>query len=226
MTEVYVGTSGWSYDWNLGNSLDWYITESQLNAIELNMSFYRFPYPSMVKSWAAKGKSLAWVVKVHRSITHFQKLDTRAVESFQRFRTLFAPMDELIHYFLFQFPPSFTDLPALGQFIENTGTDKLAVEFRHPTLFTDELIAWGKKHKVLLVSIDAPQLPRTIMSNEIIYERIHGRTAWYSHNYSDQELHEIKQRVHAEHPKTTYIFFNNNHAMLANAMRMNRILRE
>jgi uncharacterized protein YecE (DUF72 family) len=135
-------------------------------------------------------------------------------------------MEDLIHYYLFQLPPSFTDLSNLEQFIENTGTDKLAVEFRHPTLFTDELIAWGKQHDVLLVSIDAPQLPRTIMSNEIIYERIHGRTAWYSHNYSDQELHEIKQRVLAEHPKTTYIFFNNNHAMLANAMRMNQILRE
>lgn len=225
MTEVFVGTSGWSYDWNLGNSLDWYITESQLHAIELNMSFYRFPYPNMVKSWATKGKNLTWVVKVHRSITHFQKLGTRAIESFQRFKTLFTPLEDLIHYYLFQLPPSFTDLTTLEHFIEKTGADKLAVEFRHPTLFTNKLIAWGKKHDILLVSIDAPQLPRTIMSKEIIYERIHGRTAWYSHDYSDKELHEIKERLLAGHPKTTYVFFNNNHAMLANAMRMNQILR-
>lgn len=224
MTETYVGTSGWSYEWNLGDSLDWYITESKLNSIELNMSFYRFPYPTMIKSWATKGKHLVWVVKVHRSITHFQKLSSRAVESFQRFKTLFAPLEDCIHYYLFQLPPTFTDLHTLERFIEKTGTEKLAVEFRHPTLFTNELIAWGKHHRILLVSIDAPQLPRTIMSNDIIYERIHGRTAWYSHNYSEEELQEIKQRLLEGHPKTTYVFFNNNHAMLANAMRMNQIL--
>jgi uncharacterized protein YecE (DUF72 family) len=225
MTETYVGTSGWSYDWNLRNSLDWYISASKLNAIELNMSFYRFPYPIMIRSWATKGKNLAWVVKVHRSITHFQKLSNAAVENFQRFKTLFAPLEDRIHYYLFQLPPTFTDLPRLERFIEKTGPEKLAIEFRHPTLFTDELIAWGNHHHILLVSIDAPQLPRTIMSNDIIYERIHGRTAWYSHNYSDEELQEIKQRLLEEHPKTTYVFFNNNQAMLANAMRMNQILR-
>ncbi len=225
MSEVFVGTSGWSYDWNLGNSLDWYIRESHLNAIELNMSFYRFPYPNMIKSWATKGKSLAWVVKVHRSITHFQKLSTSAVAGFQRFKTLFAPLEDLIHYYLFQLPPSFTNLNALEHFIEKTGTEKLAVEFRHPTLFTPERIEWGKEHNILLVSIDAPQLPRMIMSQDVVYERIHGRTGWYSHDYSDQELQEIQQHILTSNPKTVYVFFNNNHAMLANAMRMYHILR-
>lgn len=224
MTNVYVGTSGWSYDWNLGNSLDWYITESKLNAIELNMSFYRFPYPNMVKSWAVKGKNLAWVIKVHRSITHFQKLNTKAVESFQRFKTLFAPLEDSIHYYLIQLSPSFTDLPVLEQFIEKTGTEKLAVEFRQPTLFTDENITWAHRHNVLLVSIDAPQRPRTIMSTNIVYERIHGKTAWYSHNYSDQELQEIHQRILTSKPKNVYVFFNNNE-MLSNAMRMNQMFR-
>lgn len=224
MTKVYVGTSGWSYDWNLGHSLEWYITESKLNAIELNMSFYQFPYPNMVKSWAVKGRNLAWVVKVHRSITHFQKLSTKAVESFQRFKTLFAPLEDSIHYYLIQLPPSFTNLPVLEQFIEKTGTEKLAVEFRHPSLFTNEHIAWAKQHHFLLVSIDAPQRPRTIMSTDIVYERIHGRTAWYSHNYSDQELQEIHQRILTSKPKNVYVFFNNNE-MLSNAMRMNQMFR-
>lgn len=225
MTKVYVGTSGWSYDWNLGNSLDWYVTESRLNAVELNMSFYRFPYPNMVKSWAVKGKNLAWVVKAHRSITHFQKLNMTAVESFQRLKTLFAPLEDDIHYYLLQLPPSFTDLDALERFIKETGTEKLAVEFRHPSLFTDELIQWGRKQGVVIVSIDAPQLPRTIMSKTVVYERIHGRTRWYSHDYSDQELQEIQSRVLASNPKTIYVFFNNNHAMMENAIRMNHLLR-
>lgn len=225
MTMTYVGTSGWSYDWNRGNSLDWYITESGLNAIELNMSFYRFPYPNMVKSWVVKGKNLAWVVKVHRSITHFKKLNAVAVESFQRFKTLFAPLEDQIHYYLLQLPPSFTDLTTLERFINETGTEKLAVEFRHPSLFTDESREWGRQQGVLLVSIDAPKLPSTIMSRTVVYERVHGRTGWYSHDYADQELQEIQTRILATRPKTVYVFFNNNHAMMENAIRMHQLLR-
>jgi uncharacterized protein YecE (DUF72 family) len=224
MTEVFVGTSGWSYSWNQGNSLDWYIQHSGLNAIELNMSFYRFPYPNMVKSWAAKGKELAWVVKVHRSITHFQKLSSGSLESFQRFKQLFVPLEDHIHYYLFQLPPSFTDLDRLDKFISGIGTEKLAVEFRRPTLFTDELRAWGKTRGVLLVSIDAPKLPTTVMSDTVVYERVHGRTGWYSHDYSDQELSEIKGRIMGGRPDTVYVFFNNDHAMLENAVRMHRLL--
>ncbi|MEM4913906.1 MAG: DUF72 domain-containing protein, partial [Desulfurococcaceae archaeon] len=68
--EVYVGTSGWLYDWNEGASLDWYVEESGLNAVELNASFYRFPFRNQVKGWSIKGSTLRWSVKVHRSITH------------------------------------------------------------------------------------------------------------------------------------------------------------
>ena len=75
------------------------------------------------------------------------------------------------------------------------------------------------------MSIDAPQLSQTIMSQNVVYERIHGRTGWYCHDYSDQELQEIQQRILINHPKTVYIFFNNNHAMLQNAMRMNTLLK-
>lgn len=225
MTEVFVGTSGWSYEWNKGNSLDWYIQESGLNAIELNMSFYRFAYPNMVKSWSTKGKNLAWVVKVHRSITHFQKLSPTAAESFQRFKKLFLPLEDAIHYYLLQLPPSFTDINALEKFINLSGTEKLAVEFRHPSLFTPEIMEWGRKHGVLLVSIDAPKLPSTIMSTSVVYERIHGRTGWYSHDYSESELQGIKDNILQKNPKKIYVFFNNNHAMLENAIRMYRLLK-
>jgi uncharacterized protein YecE (DUF72 family) len=72
----------------------------------------------------------------------------------------------------------------------------------------------------LIVSIDAPNMPDKIMSEKIIYERIHGRTSWYSHNYSKEELLEIKKKILFSNPKRVYIFFNNNHAMLENAKVM------
>lgn len=225
MTEIFVGTSGWSYDWNLGKSLEWYKAESKLNAIELNMSYYRFPYPNMIKAWAKKGSNLIWVIKVHRLITHLKKLNQETYSTFERFKKLFLPMEENIHYYLLQFPPKFTDLDKLEKFIDNCGNDKISVEFRNISMFTDDIINWGKKQGVLLVSIDAPKLPYKIMSKEIIYERIHGRTDWYSHNYSDEELFEVKKRIMLLKPKKIYVFFNNNHMMLENAIRMNNLLK-
>jgi uncharacterized protein YecE (DUF72 family) len=225
VTEIFVGTSGWSYDWNLGNSLEWYTKNSELNSIELNMSYYRFPYPNMVKSWAKKGSNLKWVIKAHRLITHLKKLNNETYSIFERFKKIFSPLEENIHYYLLQFPSRFIDLDKVEKFIDNCGNEKISIEFRNDTMFTDEIIKWGKKYGVLLVSIDAPELPTKIMSKNIIYERIHGRTDWYSHNYKDEELLEIKDRVMKVKPKRVYVFFNNNHVMLENAIRMYNLLK-
>ncbi|MEM1508337.1 MAG: DUF72 domain-containing protein [Thermofilaceae archaeon] len=58
MVKIYVGTSGWLYGWNEGGGLEWYVSHSGLNAIELNASFYRFPFPAQVKSWVKRGGRL------------------------------------------------------------------------------------------------------------------------------------------------------------------------
>lgn len=225
MTEIFIGTSGWSYEWNLGKSLEWYKAESKLNAIELNMSYYRFPFPNMIKAWVKKGSDLAWIIKAHRLITHLKKLNKESYSIFKRFKKLFLPLEESIHYYLLQFPSRFTDLDKIEKFIENCGNEKISIEFRNDSMFTDEIIKWGKRLGILLVSIDAPKLPRKIMSENIIYERVHGRTDWYSHNYSDEELLEIKERIIFNNPKKVYVFFNNNHMMLDNAIRMYNLLK-
>jgi len=62
--QVFVGTSGWLYDWNEGGTLDWYVRFSGLNAVELNASFYRLPFRRQVESWARRGSSLRWSVKI------------------------------------------------------------------------------------------------------------------------------------------------------------------
>ncbi|KYK26607.1 hypothetical protein AYK20_03535 [Thermoplasmatales archaeon SG8-52-1] len=224
VTKIFVGTSGWSYEWNLGRSLEWYKENSDLNSIELNMSYYRFPYPNMIKAWAKKGSNLTWIIKAHRLITHLKKLNKESYLIFERFKKLFLPLEENIHYYLLQFPQKFTDLDKIEKFINNCGNEKLSIEFRNTEMFTDEMIKWGKKQGVLLVSVDAPKLPTKIMSKNIIYERIHGKTIWYSHDYNNKELLDIKERILSSKPKKIYVFFNNNHAMLENAIRMNNLL--
>lgn len=225
--QLFIGTSGWRYSWNLGGSLSWYIENSGLNAVELNASFYRFPFPSQIKGWAKSGKALRWAIKVTRRITHLQKFSDESYEIWNSFKELFSPMDELIDFFLFQLPPSmkYDMFTKIQKFIEYTNLkERLAVELRNIEWFNNDIIKWAKETGITLVSVDAPKLPRTIYNtNGIVYLRMHGRTAWYSYEYSREELKEIVNNVLSVSPERVYIFFNNDHAMLRNAQEIKEI---
>ncbi len=228
--KVFVGTSGWYYEWNHDHSLDWYIKNSNLNAIELNASFYRFPFPNSVKSWAEKGESLHWVIKVNRLITHQFRFTVRALNTWEKFQRLFSPLDLLIDYYLFQLPPNFSaeKRERLEEFIKKADSiNRFALEPRNETWFKEEIIDWARRQGITWVSIDAPRFSQKIYrTTKTVYLRIHGRTAWYRHNYSKSELTEIARRILEETPDRIYIFFNNNHHMLENAQMMMQILKK
>ncbi len=230
MVEFFVGTSGWMYDWNLGGSLDWYVRNSGLNAVELNASFYRFPFPSQVAAWARKGRRLRWAVKVHRSITHVRRLSEKALETWRRFNKLFDPLDSQIDFYLFQMPPNFAatnlNLARVRRFIREAQIgERFAIEFRHDSWFRKDLAEMIAGLEATYVSIDSPMASLIIPSNKIIYLRMHGRTSWYSHNYSEDELREIAESVKSHDPERAYIFFNNDHWMLKNARFMLGLLK-
>lgn len=232
--EIYVGTSGWFYNsWNPELTLDWYLKNSGLNSIELNASFYRYPYPNQVKSWFTKTKELApnlrWSIKVCRVITHTYKFNERAFELWKRFENLFKPLDKNIEFYLFQLPPSLTSQfsKTLEKFIIKTKLkERFALEVRNIDWFKPECIKWASKLKITWVSVDSPKFPLDVYNTSgIVYERMHGRTAWYSHYYTDKELKEVKEKILKTNPKKVYIYFNNDHAMLENAVRMFRLLK-
>jgi len=76
------------------------------------------------------------------------------------------------------------------------------------------------------VSIDAPIATWIVSSNGIVYLRMHGRSSWYAHNYSLDELREIVRAVLSLKPLRVYVFFNNDHWMLENARTMYKLLLE
>jgi len=76
------------------------------------------------------------------------------------------------------------------------------------------------------VSVDSPDFPLDVFNtNGLVYERMHGRTEWYAHLYSDEELHGVAEKILNLKPKKAYIFFNNDHAMLMNSRDMLTILK-
>ena len=228
--EFYVGTSGWFYSWNEKRNLEWYTANSGLNAVELNASFYRFPFPSMVKSWSMKGQGLRWSIKVNRFVTHIFKFGEKAFQSWEKFRNLFAPLEANTDFFLFQAPPSLTPNSAsqIEKFFEKTRLGRrFALEVRNSKWFNDEYAKWATKLGITWVSVDSPDFPRDVFNTSgVAYVRMHGRTAWYAHLYSDEELKEVAERIFNAKPEKAYVFFNNDHAMLENARKMLNILKE
>jgi uncharacterized protein YecE (DUF72 family) len=226
--DCFVGTSGWSYSWNPEGSFDWFVTHSGLNAVELNMSFYRYPYPNMVRGWALKVRVLRWSIKVQRLITHTLKLNEKAYIRWERFSKLFAPLEPYIDLYLFQLPPILTPkyIQAIEKFITKTElSQRFALEVRNMKWFDKNYIEWASKLNVTWVSVVSPDFPLEIYNTDgIVYLRMHGRTAWYSHYYTDEELEEVAQKIVKTNTERVYVFFNNKHAMLEDARRMLQIM--
>ncbi|MEZ0318672.1 MAG: DUF72 domain-containing protein, partial [Pyrobaculum sp.] len=154
--EVFVGTSGWLYSWNLGKSLKWYVQNSGLNAVELNASFYRYPPLRQVERWAEEGRGLRWAVKVHRSITHFGRLSDKALERLGGFLQLFAPMDHLVDFYLFQMPPGFKPSSENVKRVERVARllgERAAVEFRDVGWFSEQTARWAEDVGFTAVSV-------------------------------------------------------------------------
>lgn len=227
--ELYIGTSGWLYDWNLEGTLDWYVRNSGLNAIELNASFYRFPFKTQVASWLKRGRELRWSIKVNRIITHVRRLNEKAHPTLTKFLALFKPMDEYVDFYLFQMPPNFAKTEDAIKRIRSLSDNfnlgpRMAIEFRHESWFNEDTVSTLRELGITLVSIDAPIGSWIVHSNEVVYLRVHGRDVWYAYDYSFEELDEISRSILKLKPKKCYIFFNNDHWMLSNARTIKGIL--
>jgi uncharacterized protein YecE (DUF72 family) len=232
--KLFIGTSGWAYKWFPKATLNWYVENSGMNTIELNSSFYYYPKPSSVENWKTIGKDLSWAIKVHRGITHISRMKEDTHKLFNRMLELFSPMEKIITYYLFQFPPTFRNNPENIERINNflrafpEIKTKFAFEFRNSSWFNKDIESLIADNGSVFVSVDAPgkiEIPYDITcSKKRIYKRMHGRVEWFQYNYSREELREIADNILAHDPDICHIFFNNDFDMLPNANMMKDIL--
>ncbi|MEM3051818.1 MAG: DUF72 domain-containing protein, partial [Candidatus Bathyarchaeia archaeon] len=147
----------------------------------------------------------------------------------QKFRELFAPLDECIDFYLFQLPPRTTPESAviIEEFAGKTGLQRrFALEVRNLKWFDEAWISWASKAEITLVSVDSPDFPLSVFNtNGLVYQRMHGRTEWYAYTYSDRELEEAAEKIVKAKPEKAYVFFNNDVAMLENARTMLKFLK-
>ena len=146
--EVYVGTSGYQYDFWRGSLYPEKCKKEDMLAayaehfrtVEVNNTFYRMPKREVVQRWAdATPADFRFVIKASKRITHKDPLtDADSLEYL--FRVL-EPLGDKLGAVLFQLPPYLRKgVDRLSVFLEMLPEHAPAVlEFRHVSWFCDEV---------------------------------------------------------------------------------------
>ena len=235
---IFVGTSGWTYDdWSGkfyppevkgADRLSFYAR--QFNTVEVNATFYRIPFQSIIDGWNKRLESgFHLVVKGSRNVTHFKKLkDCEAA--------LKAFLDRVLQLrrlrvILWQLPPSFhKDLEALDGFLSVLPASvRHALEFRHKSWWSDDAVELLTRHNAAFVAVSHPRLPDDILlTADFLYVRFHGLGKnLYQYDYSREELEKWAARLKNLLPdRTLYAFFNNDYNAYApqNAKTLRELL--
>jgi len=222
MPRFFVGTSGFAYaSWRgvffppelpSGQWL-WFYAQ-HFPAVELNVTFYRWPRPSTLKRWREQvGEGFRFVVKVHRSITHTKRLVDCHVE-LARLEELVASLQPAA--LLLQLPPSLAfEGERCSAFLEALppALPPLVWEARHRSFGTSEALGFFLEHRQSLVVADSGGRFPTfrVVTAPPLYLRFHGPGALYASPYSEAQLAEAARWVlaHAPAEGEVYAFFNN-----------------
>ncbi len=178
----------------------------RLATVELNNTFYRMPKSSVVVGWREQvPDSFRFVLKASRRITHQAKL--RDVGDAVGY--LYRAVQQLGSTFgavLFQLPPFVRkDVTLLADFLAVLPPRAQgALEFRHPSWFTDDVYELLRQHGVALVGADTEEDGLTspvVPTAPFGYLRLRDRA------YTDAELSVWLERISAQGWSEVFVFF-------------------
>lgn len=161
---IYAGCSGYGFkEWvgefyppktSAKKFLDYYAT--QLNSVEINYTFRRFPRVELIQTWAEKTpESFKFSFKMHQSVTHRYRLKDVS-QSVSDFLESLVPLGSRLGVVLFQLPPFFKlDLERLETFLAELPEEhRFAMEFRHDSWNDIAVVSRLKEAGVALCSAD------------------------------------------------------------------------
>jgi uncharacterized protein YecE (DUF72 family) len=237
--KIYIGTSGWNYDdWKgafypdrmgRGKWLAYYA--DHFKTVEVNATFYRTFQDGVFERWAGQVPAdFRFVLKAPRIITHRKYLSgaDKEIGDFCRKAKLLGDRFGLI---LLQLAPNTpVDAARLDAALAAFGESRVAVEFRDSRWISDEARIILEKRGAIFCAADSPKTQIIDwVTADTGYIRLHGRTEWYSHRYTEAELRDIAGHVWSiidGGAQTIYIFFNNDYRgyALENASALNKML--
>ena len=236
---LYIGTSGWHYPhWReilypAGMGTDQWLAHyaGRFASVEVNSTFYRFPDPGAVATWADRTPAtFRFSVKAPRGITHFKKLKNCSQPLAEFFAHL-APLGERLGPVLFQLPPRWRCNPArLAAFLEDLPVEfRYAFEFRDPSWETEQIWDLLERFGVAFCICDlgGRSSPR-VTTTEYVYIRLHGPGQPYADNYSPTILQGWVSAIRGwlRNGKDVYCYFDNDASGYAvkNASQLQRLL--
>ncbi len=232
MSNIELGTCGWSYtEWE-GNFYEKKTGQSKLRAYsrvfktaEIDSTFYRNPSKGTVMGWIKYSPSdFRFSAKLPKTVTHDGMLGLKKniEKELTVFLDLIKPMQlngKLI-CLLIQLPPKYAYNPDnLEKFFKMLDpTFRYAVEFRNKTWLipNTETFKLLKQYNIAYTIVDEPLLPPELhVTTDFAYVRWHGKgkDIWFDYRYSDEQLNAWVPKVQ-ELSKTTkrvYGYFNNHY---------------
>lgn len=198
---IYAGCSGYSFKEWVGEFyppktpakefLRYYAT--QLNSVEVNHTFRRFPRAELMETWAEKTpESFKLSFKMHMSITHRYRLKNVA-QSVADFTDNLMPLGPRLGVVLFQLPPHFKlDLERLDAFLQDLPRGhRYAMEFRHDSWNEPAVVDRLKEASVALcaaeLEVDATEPTNIVRTAPFLYVRLRKNPP-----YTDDEIHTVR----------------------------------
>jgi uncharacterized protein YecE (DUF72 family) len=192
---------------------------SLFNSIEINSSFYKIPQAATLRKWAEiVPDDFRFTFKLWKGITHDHGLAFDRSE-LQRFIDVISVVKNKKGALLVQFPPSIRignrlQLHYLLNEVREVANDwDIAVEFRHNSLYTEEMDMLLTRLGMTLVIQDLPASasPQEPLDTPFVYVRFHGSNGGYRGSYEEAFLQEyaLTIREWAETGKSVYVYFNN-----------------
>jgi uncharacterized protein YecE (DUF72 family) len=223
MPEYRVGCAGWAIPKahrsefpDSGSHLQRYA--ARFSAVEINSSFYKPHRPATYSKWAdSVPDDFRFSAKVPKAITHKQRL-TEPDALLDAFLAEVTCLGRKLGCLLVQLPPSLAyDSPTVERFLESFRArydGPLVVEPRHPTWFTDDVVARLHAYRVGQVAADPAVVPDAAEPAgwpEVIYVRLHGSPEMYYSNYDEPYLDRLAvcMREYATRAREVWCIFDN-----------------
>jgi uncharacterized protein YecE (DUF72 family) len=193
---------------------------SMTNSIEVNSSFYKIPMAETIGKWAADVPGdFRFTFKIFRELTHHRGHGFDA-NMIKHFMDAVQAVGDKRACLLLQFPASvkIAQLPMLERLVAAFAEDiraqgwDIALEFRHASLYSDQLNELLEYYGMGLVIHDKPGAPPMGDSHpEFSYLRLHGPGGNYRGSYTDDILYEhagyVAEWLRSD--KRVYVYFNN-----------------
>jgi uncharacterized protein YecE (DUF72 family) len=212
--QILAGTSGFSYaEWRgrfypeglPGDQMLRFYSE-RLPSVEINNTFYRMPKPEMLATWAdGAPANFTFALKATRRITHQQRL-ADVEGDVAHFFNVAEALGQKLGPVLFQLPPFLKkDVARLRAFLELVPVGKrAALEFRHPSWFSDDVYATLAERNVALVGgdlEDAEKSPPLMATADFGYLRLRRL------DYDPLSIVDWGARIAAQSWQAVYAYF-------------------